>query len=457
MYTLQQIYDRLTEGSNTAKRVTAFEEPTKPPSGVSSGVTLNQVMQACPKHDSVHGARANDVRAGKKYWSLNVSGGGPWGTTNGTGAERQFLATTTIVSNGFYAVTNLTKVDLDLATSNILANAEIFGVPGDANVVNTSSGNATTNDIRSGKIAWVNGVCVTGTSTRTLSPTTTVVAAGYYAATNLTQVDVHLAPSNILANVEIFGVKGDANVVDTGSGNATSNDIRIGRIAWANGTKITGSITNEAILASTDNVPAGFYVQTILSDVDTDLQASNIIVGTTIFGVAGTHILAPIPAPVLKTGQTNCYLVGDDGHYEAGAAERTPRFRSMPTNINGKTHTVVKDRVTELMWLQDAMGTPYSTWANALNECATMSYAGYSDWRLPNVNELASLLDYGSYPLLVVDKGKPFKAGGWYYWTSTTDPAATNFAYRVYVEDGTVDSTLKTYASHSFWPVRGGF
>lgn len=47
--------------------------------------------------------------------------------------------------------------------------------------------------------------------TATLSPTTTVVAAGYYAATNLTQVATQLVAGNIAANVSIFGLTGTWN------------------------------------------------------------------------------------------------------------------------------------------------------------------------------------------------------------------------------------------------------
>ena len=45
-------------------------------------------------------------------------------------------------------------------------------------------------------------------SPKMLSSTTTVVNAGYYAATNLTQVDADLLAANIKSNVTIFGVVG---------------------------------------------------------------------------------------------------------------------------------------------------------------------------------------------------------------------------------------------------------
>ena len=62
--------------------------------------------------------------------------------------------------------------------------------------------------------------------------------------------------------------------------------------------------------------------------------------------------------------------------------------------INGKV--VVTDSKTGLMW-QKEYATD-KTWQQALAYCQSLngeSYGGYSNWRLPNKNELASLLDPG--------------------------------------------------------------
>lgn len=53
---------------------------------------------------------------------------------------------------------------------------------------------------------------------------------------------------------------------------------------------------------------------------------------------------------------------------------------------------VVTDSTTGLMW-QKSYRT-YGNWKAALEYCEVLNYAGYSDWRLPNRDELASLLDY---------------------------------------------------------------
>ena len=52
----------------------------------------------------------------------------------------------------------------------------------------------------------------------------------------------------------------------------------------------------------------------------------------------------------------------------------------------------VTDLGTELMWQQSNNGNPYQ-WENACAYCDTLALAGYSDWELPDIYQLASLLD----------------------------------------------------------------
>lgn len=57
---------------------------------------------------------------------------------------------------------------------------------------------------------------------------------------------------------------------------------------------------------------------------------------------------------------------------------------------------IVKDSVTGLVW-QKTYKDNVKTFADALSTCENLEYAGKSDWRLPNKNELASLANYGKY------------------------------------------------------------
>ena len=53
---------------------------------------------------------------------------------------------------------------------------------------------------------------------------------------------------------------------------------------------------------------------------------------------------------------------------------------------------IVHDKSTGLFWQKDSVSG--KSWRKALEYCENLAYAGYTDWRLPNKNELITLLDY---------------------------------------------------------------
>lgn len=57
----------------------------------------------------------------------------------------------------------------------------------------------------------------------------------------------------------------------------------------------------------------------------------------------------------------------------------------------------ITDNATGLMWMQNDDGSGM-LWEDALTYAENFSYAGYSDWRLPDVKELQSILDYSRSP-----------------------------------------------------------
>ena len=93
------------------------------------------------------------------------------------------------------------------------------------------------------------------------------------------------------------------------------------------------------------------------------------------------------------------------------------------------------DKSTGLMWMQDDSGEGI-VWKDALTYAENSNFAGYSDWRLPNVKELQSIVDYGYSPTATdPDKVGPAidpifnctqikSEAGYddyaYYWTSTS-------------------------------------
>jgi len=68
-----------------------------------------------------------------------------------------------------------------------------------------------------------------------------------------------------------------------------------------------------------------------------------------------------------------------------------PNLENYTDNQDG----TVTDNVTGLMW-QQAVPTNSYNWANAVTYCSTtLTLAGHSDWRLPSIIELASIVDLG--------------------------------------------------------------
>ena len=90
----------------------------------------------------------------------------------------------------------------------------------------------------------------------------------------------------------------------------------------------------------------------------------------------------------------------------------------------------ISDLATGLMWLQDDAGP--MDWGDALEFSERLNFAGYDDWRLPDVKELQSIVDYGRSPATsggpAIDPvfecmGITNEAGQndyGFYWSSTT-------------------------------------
>jgi hypothetical protein len=120
--------------------------------------------------------------------------------------------------------------------------------------------------------------------------------------------------------------------------------------------------------------------------------------------IGGPHpatCLAGVPA----TGQTKCYddagteidcassdFPGQNGFYQTGCP-MAGRF-VVNKKLDGTEDGTVTDNCTGLMWERQPKVTTYN-WPQALNRCADLGLGGYDDWRLPNVRELQSIIDYG--------------------------------------------------------------
>jgi hypothetical protein len=166
-------------------------------------------------------ALAADVRTGKTFSNIGgvgIPGAMPEGG-NVTGTDGQLAIS---LPNGYYDGKTATATDSELVSDNIKAGADIFGVTGNPNVVNTSSGDAASGDILIGKKAWVGGSEIPGAmlnqGAQTISPgaIAQTIPAGYHNGSGTVEGDADLIAGNIRNGVTIFGVTGNQKVVSPG-------------------------------------------------------------------------------------------------------------------------------------------------------------------------------------------------------------------------------------------------
>jgi hypothetical protein len=231
---------------------------------------------------------------------------------------------------------------------------------------------------------------VLGASKRTLDPANDTVLAGYYAATTLHAVDANLAVGNIAVGKTIFGFAGTY----TSDANATAAQILASQTAYVNGVKLTGTLVARALP---------------------------------------------------DTGQTTVYTAGDDASYNPAATQ-------LSYTDNGDF--TITDNRTGLMWKKCSEGQNNDssctgtagtyTWANAITQCENLTTpGGYTDWRLPNMKELFSIIKFEGSAPFIDSTNFPTTVNN-YYWTSTTYVPSTTYALTVYFKFGSVLSYSKT-------------
>ncbi|MEI6206547.1 MAG: DUF1566 domain-containing protein [Desulfuromonadales bacterium] len=180
---------------------------------------------------------------------------------------------------------------------------------------------------------------------------------------------------------------------------------------------------------------------------------------TSFFTLRPSHAATP-PSLLPQTGQTTCYdtagtLIacagtGQDGELTMGLAWPIPRFLD-----NGDQ--TVTDRLTGLIWAKDAHPAAVSkSWQQALDYIKSLNsskYLGYSDWRLPNVNELLSLIHKGQTYLSWLDTQGFSNVQPYGYWSGSTCPGYADYAWYVRLISGSVYTSLKGNL-YDVWPVR---
>jgi hypothetical protein len=117
------------------------------------------------------------------------------------------------------------------------------------------------------------------------------------------------------------------------------------------------------------------------------------------------------------------------------------------------------DRLTNLTWpLVADQGNGPVDWTEAFALPAAMNrnaFAGRSDWRLPTINELESLVDASQTgPALPEDH--PFSQVGEVYWSSTNSAYEPDWSMCLYMHKGAVGVGFKRKDPMGVWCVAGG-
>ena len=170
-----------------------------------------------------------------------------------------------------------------------------------------------------------------------------------------------------------------------------------------------------------------------------------------------------------QTGQTICFDQigtvittpdnGQDGNLQIGVAWPFQRFVD-----NGDS--TITDKLTNLMWTKDANAALPAyctnvahTWLNSftyIDELNAHNYLGHSDWRLPNINELESIVNVGekNTTTWLLTQGFINIKIGYYYWSSTTYAPGTSAAWVLDIPSGALHTYDKTASDYCPWPVR---
>jgi uncharacterized protein DUF1566 len=202
--------------------------------------------------------------------------------------------------------------------------------------------------------------------------------------------------------------------------------------------------------------------QTSLSTCTTNLGTCNGSLATC-QGDLTTCQAVPRGQP-LKTGETTCFDAAGATIACAGSGQDGESQRGIARAYTDNGDGTITDAKTGLTWekLSDDGGihdkdTVY-TWTDALAHIGALNganFAGHNDWRLPNLNELQTLANYGAVSPAVAPA---FNTGcvaactvtgcsctqAGFYWSSTTYLGNPQAAWTVTFGGGGVNALFKT-------------
>ena len=166
---------------------------------------------------------------------------------------------------------------------------------------------------------------------------------------------------------------------------------------------------------------------------------------------------APSPSFGLPfTGQLTSVLAGDDAFYQKGYTLTRPIVKTAIGNtrfIDNGDGTLT-DSATGLMYVINLFDViVVDLWAPCVIAMEALLYAGYDDWRLPNIKEIHAIFDF-EYDAPAID---PIfvNYNAWEFWSSTNVQLFPAWAYTGDLRNAVTYRRVKT-ETHIAFPVRGG-
>ncbi len=114
---------------------------------------------------------------------------------------------------------------------------------------------------------------------------------------------------------------------------------------------------------------------------------------------------------------------------------------------------IVTDNTTGLQWQDDAIGASMA-WQSAIDTCENLTLGGESDWRLPNINELKTIIDRSRVkPAIAIAFTQTSSSD---YWSSTTIAYYNDSVWLVFFDFGFMGGSAKANDYYYVRCVRAG-
>jgi hypothetical protein len=226
-------------------------------------------------------------------------------------------------------------------------------------------------------------------------------------------------------------------------------------------TVLTCSCTGAAYYwSSTTYMPTPFGAE-MVNFTDGNVAATN--KGASVELVRAVRAGSCLPA----TGQTTSFVAGDDGDIRAGT----------PLSYTDNGDGTITDNNTGLVWekhsadggIHDQNNT--YTWGDgfAMHVAGlnTTNFAGHNDWRVPNVKELQSIIDYQNiFPAVSSAFNNGCTGGctvltcscaqGVNFWSSSTYATTPSLGETVFFGNGALGGVFTKSTPNASRAVRGG-